>query len=117
MKLTESKLKKLIVEMMSKREQAEKIFSLIKKYIYSDENVDFYNQAVSLTAGANLVNEVLEVYDEFISREMTSPEFYYGPSGFTSHLDMSRVYDEYVRGRDQFYKDVAREISLSVRQK
>ena len=113
MKLTESKLKKLILEMMEeKRQMAEKIFSLIKQSMYSDDK-SHYNQAVTLAVGANLVNEVLELYDEYISMEMSSPEKYLGPSGYGPTDVMGEVYKELKQGRNQFYQDAAKEISLS----
>lgn len=113
MKLTEAKLKKLILEMLDeKRQTAEKIFSLIEQSMHSDDQ-SHYEQAVTLAVGAKVVNEVLEVYDEFISNEMNSPEFYSGPAGFTSQMDISRAYEEYVRGRDKFEQDAKREASLA----
>ena len=113
MKLTESKLKKLILEMMNdKRHMAEKIFYLIEKSMGNDDQ-SFYNQAVTLAAGANLINEVLEIYDEYIRKEMMQPEKYLGPGGYGPTNVMDDVYKSLQQGRDQFYRDVSKEISLS----
>ena len=113
MKLTESKLKKLIIEMMDeKRQMAEKIFSLIEQSMNTDDQ-SAYNQAVSLTVGAELVNEVLELYDDYISKEMMQPEKYLGPGGYGPTDVMGDVYKSLKRARDQFYQDVSKEIGLS----
>ena len=113
MKLTESKLKKLILDMMDeKRKMAEKIFSLIEQSMHSDDK-SHYNQAVTLAAGASLINEVLEIYDEYIKREMMQPEKYLGPGGYGPTNVMDDVYKSLQQGRDQFYQDAAKEISLS----
>ena len=120
MKLAESKLKKLILEMMSEeKSNAEKIFSMIERHIASPygDGVEFYNQAVMLTASSNLVNEVLKLYDDYIYRQMLQPEMYMGPQGYGPEDIMGPIYKELKQGRDKFYKDVAREMSLSESQK
>ena len=117
MKLTETKLKKLILEMMDeKRQMAEKIFYLIEQSMYSDDQ-SYYNQAVSLTVGAELVNEVLELYDDYINKEMMQPEKYLGPGGYGPTDVMGDVYKSLQRARDQFYQDVSKEIGLSAGQR
>ena len=102
--------------MDEKRQKAEKIFYLIEKSIGNDDRSS-YNQAVTLAAGANLVNEVLELYDEYIQKEMMQPEKYLGPSGYGSTNIMGDVYKSLQQSRDQFYQDVAKEISLSAGQR
>lgn len=117
MKLTETKLKKLILEMMNEKKQmAEKIFYLIEKSMGNDDQ-SFYNQAVSLTVGAELVNEVLELYDDYIKREMMQPEKYLGPGGYGPTDVMGDVYKSLQQSRDQFYQDVSKEIGLSAGQR
>lgn len=120
MKLTKSKLKQLILEMMSEeKSKAEKIFSMIKRHITSPygDDVDFYNQAVMLTASSNLINEVLELYDNYIHMEMLQPEKYMGPQGYGPEDIMRPIYKEMKQGRDKFYEDVTREMSLMENQK
>jgi len=117
MKLTEAKLKKLILEMMDeKRKKAENIFSLIEHFLHTNDKSQ-YNQAVSLAVGAQVVNEVLDVFDEYIQKEMMQPEKYLGPSGYGSANIMGDVYKSLQQSRDQFYQDAAKEISLSAGQR
>ena len=89
---------------------------MIEQSRFSDDQ-SYYEQAVSLTVGAELVNEVLELYDDYIDSEMMQPEKYLGPGGYGSTDVMGDVYKSLKRARDQFYQDVAKEISLSAGQR
>ena len=73
MKLTESKLKNLINEVLSENKQhAKKIFDLLSSsytgYAAERENDESFNQAVSLAIATNLVNEVLALINEKLSK-------------------------------------------------
>lgn len=108
MKLTESKLKQLILETINENQKhVDKIFRMLEQAWYTGDEA-MYNQAVSLTVGANLVNEVLERVD----RAMYAREFYGGPTGGGPEFD-----DYIVKRRDQFYEDVGAEVGLSAGQK
>lgn len=74
MKLTESKLKRLINEVLNEnRGNAEKIFSMLQdsmggEYgLHGQKDESQFNQAVSLAIGANLVNDVLSIINEKLS--------------------------------------------------
>jgi len=72
MKLTESKLKSLINEMLNENKRhAKLIFDMLVNsfgsYGFEVENQDEFDQAVSLAIGANLVNEVLALIDKELS--------------------------------------------------
>lgn len=108
MKLTESKLKQLILETINENQNhVEKIFKMLDRAWWEHDEA-MYNQAVSLTVGANLVNEVLERVD----RAMYQFEFYGGPNGGGPGF-LDYIFER----RNQLYKDLGAEIGLSARQR
>ena len=115
MKLTESKLKQLIVEMLNEnRDQAEKIFSMIRPKFGQPEE-DQYNQAVMLTAFGGLLNDIIPLWDEYIDWLVREGMDYYctSPAGYVHNFNecASSVLREAEEQKQKFIDEVVKEIS------
>ena len=115
MKLTESKLKQLIVEMLNEnRDQAEKIFSMVRPKFGQPEE-DQYNQAVMLTAFGGLLNDIIPLWDEYIDWIFRDGIHYYctSPAGYSHNFNecAEAVIREAEEQKQKFIDDVIKEIS------
>lgn len=115
MKLTESKLKQLIVEMLNEnRHQAEKIFSMVRPKFGQPEE-DQYNQAVMLTAFGGLLNDIIPLWDEYIDWLVREGMDYYctSPAGYVHNFNecASSVLREAEEQKQKFIDEVVKEIS------
>ena len=115
MKLTEAKLKNLILEVLNEnRSNAEKIFKMIRPQ-YGEATEEQYNQAVMLTAFSNTLNDVISLWDDHLEWLMqqgaehycSSPGGYY--AGYKECID--NVIREAESEKQKFINDVAKEIS------
>ena len=115
MKLTESKLKQIIVEMLNEnRDKAEKIFSMIRPK-YGQPKEDQYNQAIMLTAFGGLLNDVIALWDEHIKWTIREGVYYYctSPAGYVHDFNecAESVIREAEEQKQKFIDDVIKEIS------
>lgn len=115
MKLTESKLKQLIVETLNEnKSQAKKIFKMIRPKFGEPKEED-YNQAVMLTAFGGLLNDVIALWDEHIEWLFREGVDYYctSPAGYVPNYNecASAVLREGEEQKQKFIDDVVKEIS------
>jgi hypothetical protein len=122
MKLTESKLKNLINEVLNENKQhAKKIFDLLSSAYdgYGErENDEFFNQAVSLAIATKLVNDVLALINEKLN-QFPGWEYYrdydQGYSAvYRSGLKFSKMKKDFM---DQVAKDVGSMTKMQIQQK
>ena len=76
MKLTKQILKRIIKEELMKenKSRASKIFDMLFPNGQSTDSEEMYNQAVMLTAGANLLDEVVKMWEDMIKERETRGE-------------------------------------------
>jgi len=124
MKLTESKLKNLINEVLNENKQhAKKIFDLLSSAYdgYADErtNDEFFNQAVSLAIATKLVNDVLALINKELDR-YPGWEYYENAydQGYSAAyrwgLKFSKMKKDFM---DQVAKDVGSMTKMQIQQK
>ena len=117
MKLTEEKLKQLIIETLNEnRSHAENIFKMIRPK-YGEPKEDQYNQAVMLTAFGGLLNDVIPLWDEYINWLVREGIDYYcsSPAGYVHNFNecASSVLQEAEEQKQKFIDDVVKEISAN----
>ena len=115
MKLTESKLKQLIVETLNEnKDQAKKIFSMIRPRHGQPKEED-YNQAVMLTAFGGLLNDILPLWDEYFDYlyKWGIDMYCTSPAGYVQNYSecAEKVFRDAEEQKQKFIDDVVREIS------
>ena len=115
MKLTEEKLKLLIIETLNEnRNQAKKIFKMIRPK-FGQPKEDQYNQAVMLTAFGGLLNDVIPLWDEYIDWTFKEGIHYHctSPTGYVHNFNecAESVIREAEEQKQKFIDDVIKEIS------
>jgi len=116
MRLTKRTLTKIIKEELMKENvrRALKIFEMLFPDGNLTESEEIYNQAVMLAAGANLLNEVVKMWEDKIRNMEKRGEkggYYMGNNVFDQDWFRKSQIDPLVSKKEQFISDVEREMN------